>query len=78
MFDNDWDPLDILIRIQNKVGQMEQNFRQVAVAFNDRGEMIDKQTEIIIELQKRVLELERAVVNQQQRIEQLSIGRMLR
>lgn len=77
MFDPDWDPLDILLKLQHKINQAEHTLKQVAVAFNDRAEVIDRQTEMIVNLQTRLLELEKAVVNQQQEITRLKAGQRL-
>lgn len=73
-----FDPLDILMTQQAKTSQLDQNIRQLAIAFNARGDLIDQLVENVKALNNRVQQLEVTTQWQEAEITRLHMGRLPR
>ena len=70
-----FDPLDLLMTQQAKTSQLDQNIRQLAVAFNARGDLIDQLVANVQQLNTRVQNLEATTQWQEAEITRLHMGR---
>lgn len=78
MIDPDFDPLDILMKQQHRIGQLDQNIKQLAVAYNSRNDLLDQVVENLKQLNTKVHALEIQNIQLSAEIEQLRAGRLLR
>jgi predicted nucleic acid-binding Zn-ribbon protein len=78
MFSPDFDPLDILMKQQHKISQLDTNIKQLAVAYNSRNELLDQMVENIKQLNDKVYQLEVETQRLHADITRLTIGRMTR
>ena len=78
MYNNDFDPLDILMKQQHKISQIDQNIKQLAVAFNARSDLIEQLVENVKMLNTKVHELEAVTQWHEAELTRLRMGRELR
>jgi predicted nucleic acid-binding Zn-ribbon protein len=78
MFDPEFDPLDILMKQQHKISQLDQNIKQLAVAYNSRNDLIDQLVANVQQLNQKVYDLEITTEKQEADITRLCIERRLR
>jgi predicted nucleic acid-binding Zn-ribbon protein len=78
MFDPEFDPLDILMKQQHKISQLDQNIKQLAVAYNSRNDLLDQLVANIQQLNNKVYELEVTSQKQEADITRLYMERGLR
>lgn len=53
-----FDPLDILMKQQHKTNQLEQNIKQLAIAFNDRSELLEQMVNTLKMVNDRLVNIE--------------------
>lgn len=78
MFSPDFDPLDILMKQQHKISQLDTNIKQLAVAYNSRNELLDQMVENIKQLNDKVYLLETEVQRLNGDVGQLYLQRLPR
>lgn len=78
MFSPDFDPLDILMKQQAKINQLDQNIKQLAVAYNSRNELLDQMVENMKVLNDKVYNLEVETQRLRADVTQIQIGRLSR
>lgn len=78
MIDPEFDPLDILMKQQAKISQLDQNIKQLAIAFNSRTDLLDQVVENMKMLNTKVHDLEVTSQYQEAEITRLRMGRDLR
>lgn len=78
MFSPDFDPLDILMKQQQKISQLDTNIKQLAVAYNSRNELLDQMVENLKQLNDKVFNLEVDVQRLNADITQITLGRLPR
>jgi len=78
MMNPDFDPLDILMQQQHKTNQLDQNVKQLVIAYNSRNDLLDQIVENLQILNNKVNDLEARVQRQEAEITQLHIGRNFR
>jgi predicted nucleic acid-binding Zn-ribbon protein len=78
MFSPDFDPLDILMKQQHKISQLDTNIKQLAVAYNSRNELLDQMVENLKQLNDKVYLLETEVQRLNGDVGQLYIQRLPR
>ena len=78
MFNNGFDPLDILLQQQQKTGQLDNNIKQLAIAFNSRNDLLDQLVENVKMLNTKVQELEAVTQWHEAELTRLRLGRELR
>lgn len=78
MFDPEFDPLDILMRQQHKISQLDNNIKQLAVAYNSRNDLLDQLVANVQQLNQKVYDLEVTTQRQEADITRLCLGRDLR
>ena len=63
MFNNDWDPYEELVRLGQRVNQIDHNIQQIAIAFNERStllqQIVDNQEKLINQLNLQDLQIEK-------------------
>ena len=78
MFSPDFDPLDILMKQQHKISQLDNNIKQLAVAYNSRNELLDQMVENLKQLNDKVHALEVETQRLRADVTQITIGRLPR
>jgi predicted nucleic acid-binding Zn-ribbon protein len=78
VFSPDFDPLDILMKQQHKISQLDTNIKQLAVAYNSRNELLDQMVENIKQLNDKVYLLETEVQRLNGDVGQLYLQRLPR
>jgi predicted nucleic acid-binding Zn-ribbon protein len=78
VFSPDFDPLDILMKQQHKISQLDTNIKQLAVAYNSRNELLDQMVENIKQLNDKVFNLEVECQRLRADITQIHMGRLPR
>jgi predicted nucleic acid-binding Zn-ribbon protein len=78
MFSPDFDPLDILMKQQHKITQLDTNIKQLAVAYNSRNELLDQMVENLKQLNDKVYNLEVECQRLRADVTQITIGRLPR
>ena len=78
MFSPDFDPLDILMKQQHKISQLDTNIKQLAVAYNSRNELLDQMVENLKQLNDKVHALEVETQRLRADVTQITIGRLPR
>ena len=78
MFQPDFDPLDILMKQQHKISQLDTNIKQLAVAYNSRNELLEQLVENVKMLNNKVQDLEVETQRLRADITQITIGRLPR
>jgi predicted nucleic acid-binding Zn-ribbon protein len=78
MFSPDFDPLDILMKQQHKISQLDTNIKQLAVAYNSRNELLDQMVENLKQLNDKVYLLETEVQRLNGDVGQLYLQRLPR
>jgi len=78
MFSPDFDPLDILMKQQHKISQLDTNIKQLAVAYNSRNDLLDQMVENLKQLNDKVYLLETEVQRLNGDVGQLYLQRLPR
>ena len=78
MFDSEFDPLDILMKQQHKISQLDNNIKQLAVAYNSRNDLLDQIVANLQQVNQKVYELEVTTQKQEADITRLHMERGLR
>jgi len=78
VFSPDFDPLDILMKQQHKISQLDTNIKQLAVAYNSRNELLDQMVENLKQLNDKVHALEVETQRLRADVTQITIGRLPR